>query len=94
MREFQDSLQWRWVPCHQVLSEAFIQEFQDRIGGLDVTTLCRPVTYDEIMSYDPCPDTVERYLEHTTKEETITWNTLLERHLRKGDIRWLYTKRL
>ena len=94
MREFQDKVDWYWIPCHQVLSEEFMYEFQDRLGASDVSMIHRPVTYDEIMSYDPCPDGVERYLEHTKKEETITWNTLVERHSHKGDIRWLYTRRL
>ena len=93
MREFQDKVYWNWIAYSQAISEEFIREFQDRFGRLDVSAARRPVTYDEIMSYDPCPDGVERYLEHTKKKETITWETLLERHSYKGDIGWLFNKR-
>ena len=93
IREFQDNVEWDLISCYQVLSDEFIQEFQDRFGTSDVSTLRRPVTYDEIMSYNPCMDGVERYLEHTVMEETITWNTLLERHSHKDDIWWLFSNR-
>lgn len=93
IREFQDKVYWRLIFCYQVLSDEFIQEFQNRFGTSDVGTHRRPVTYGEIISYNPCMDGVERYLEHTTKEETITWNTLLERHSYKNDIRWLFSNR-
>lgn len=89
-----DKVHWFWIFCHQVLSDEFIREFQDRLTASDVSVIRRPVTYTEIMSYDPCPDGVERYLEYTAKEETITWNTLLERHSHKGDIGWLYARRI
>ena len=89
-----DKVHWFWIFCYQVLSDEFIREFQDRLITSDVTLIRRPVTYNEIMSYDPCPDGVERYLEHTKTEETITWNTLLERHSYKGDVGWLYTSRI
>lgn len=89
-----DKVHWFWIFCYQVLSENFIREFQNRLTASDVCVIRRPVTYDEIMSYKPCLCGVERYLEHTTKEETITWNTLLERHSSKSDIKWLYIRRL
>ena len=89
-----DKVHWFWIFCHQVLSDEFIREFQDRLITSDVCVIRRPVTYDEIMSYKPCICGVERYLGHTTKEETVTWNTLLARHPHKGDIGWLYTRRL
>ena len=94
IRRSWDKVHWFWIFCYQVLSENFVREFQDRLTISDVSAARRPVTYDEIMSYKPCMDGVERYLEHTAKEENITWNTLLERHLCKGDVRWLYTRRL
>ncbi len=93
IHEFQDKLDWYRISCHQVLSEVFIQEFQDRFGTFNINILRRPVTYTEIMSYDPCPDGVDRYLEHTTKEEQISWNTLLERHSHKSDVGWLISNR-
>ncbi len=93
IREFRYKVSWRGVFCYQVLSEEFIREFQDRFGTSDVSTLRRPVTYSEIMSYDPCSDGVERYLKHTKEKETVTWNTLLERHSYKADISWLYDER-
>lgn len=89
-----DKVHWFWIFCYQVLSENFVREFQDRLTISDVSVIRRPVTYDEIMSYNPCMDGVERYLEHTAMEETITWNTLLERHSHKDDIRWLYSRRI
>lgn len=89
-----DKVHWFWIFCYQVLSENFIREFQDRLTTSDVCVIRRPVTYTEIMSYKPCMCGVERYLEHTAKEETITWNTLLERHLCKGDVGWLYARRI
>ena len=93
IREFKDKVQWHLMSYNQTLSEDFIREFQDRMGSVGVVNLRRPLSYDEIMSYDPCLDGVERYLKHTSKEETITWDTLLERHSDKSDIKWLFSKR-
>ena len=89
-----DKVHWFWIFCYQVLSENFVREFQDRLTISDVSVIRRPVTYDEIISYNPCMGGVKRYLEHTATEETITWNTLLERHSHKGDIRWLIGNRI
>ena len=93
IREFQDEVDWALIFCYQVLSDEFIQEFQNRFGTSDVGTHRRPVTYGEIISYNPCMDGVKRYLKHTATEETITWNTLLERHPYKNDIGWLFRNR-
>ena len=93
IREFQDKVNWDWISGNQVLSDEFIQEFQNRFGTSDVGTHRRPVTYGEIISYNPCMDGVKRYLKHTATEETITWNTLLERHSYKNDIGWLFRNR-
>lgn len=87
IREFQDKVVWCTVSWGQILSEDFIREFQKELG--DTSFRLTPVTYDEIMSYNPCPDGVERYLKHTTKEEAITWNQLVERHPNKADVSWL-----
>lgn len=93
IREFQDKVDWFDVSYGQPLSEDFVKEFQDKLYD-DAPTICsQMVSYDEIMSYEPCEDGVERYLEHTSKEEQITWNQLLKRHKDKSDIKWLFNER-
>ena len=32
IREFQDKVDWNWIPYQKTLSEEFIKEFQDKLN--------------------------------------------------------------